>query len=157
LNYARTLINFQERSKLIDPCEKEQVDVIAHITDQEREDIASSAQHALRLIAYNQIYKILGIDRLPDQLPPNSQNGGGAKFTGMKRRADGSSAGQIQDSHQKNLILPAVVENPAATGQEEIPAGESSEVCENLLHNLVNMYRPQRIWKKSNSKLHRMS
>jgi hypothetical protein len=145
------LINFQVRSKLIDPCEKEEVDVIAHITDQEREDIAASAQHALRLIAFNQIYTILGIDRLPDQLPPNNQNGGGAKFTGMKRHADGSSAGQIQNSNQKNLIVPTVVENRAAIGQEEIPAGELSEVCSKLLHNLVNMYRPQRIWKKSNS------
>lgn len=62
-------IFLSKRSKLLDPCEKEPVDVLGHITDQEREDITSSAQHALRLIAYNQVYKILGIDRIPDPLP----------------------------------------------------------------------------------------
>ena len=42
---------------LPDPCEKETIDVLAPLTGQEREAITASAQHALRLIAFNQIYK----------------------------------------------------------------------------------------------------
>jgi zinc finger RNA-binding protein len=61
---------FLEEPFLCDPCEKEQIDVLAEITDQQREDITSSAQHALRLIAFNQVYKILGIERVPDPKPP---------------------------------------------------------------------------------------
>uniref|UniRef100_A0A1I8C2J5 DZF domain-containing protein n=1 Tax=Meloidogyne hapla TaxID=6305 RepID=A0A1I8C2J5_MELHA len=94
-------IFLSKRSKLLDPCEKEPVDVLGHITDQEREDITSSAQHALRLIAYNQVYKILGIDRIPDPLPLtenqlSQQLGGGAK-TGQKRARAGSFAGGVND------------------------------------------------------------
>jgi zinc finger RNA-binding protein len=55
---------------LLDPCEKDQIDVLAGLTGQQREDITSSAQHALRLIAFNQLYKILAIERLPDERPP---------------------------------------------------------------------------------------
>ncbi|KAI1709057.1 DZF domain-containing protein [Ditylenchus destructor] len=62
-------IILNKNSKLLDPCEKEPVDVLHNLHDQEREDITSSAQHALRLIAFNQIYKILGIGRLTDVRP----------------------------------------------------------------------------------------
>ncbi|VBB33386.1 unnamed protein product [Acanthocheilonema viteae] len=51
---------------LIDPCEKQSVDVLTELTGQQREDITSSSQHALRLIAFNQMYKVLAVDRLPD-------------------------------------------------------------------------------------------
>lgn len=46
---------------LNDPCEKEPVDVLGYLSDQEREDLTASAQYALRLMVYNQLYKILGI------------------------------------------------------------------------------------------------
>lgn len=90
----------------MDPCEKESIDVLGHITDQEREDITSSAQHALRLIAYNQIYKILGIDRIPDPLPLQDiqsvgVGGGGAKI-GQKRARAGSLAGVNEDQNDGN-------------------------------------------------------
>ena len=49
---------------LLDPCEKENVDVAAQLEAQRREDITSSAQHALRWIAFNQMYKILAVDRI---------------------------------------------------------------------------------------------
>ncbi|KAI1285505.1 Zinc finger RNA-binding protein [Halotydeus destructor] len=65
---------------LLDPCEKVAVDVFAYLTKQQREDITSSAQHALRLLAFRHIHKILGIEpvtrfsrkRKPDQ---NSEAG----------------------------------------------------------------------------------
>uniref|UniRef100_A0A158PLH3 DZF domain-containing protein n=1 Tax=Angiostrongylus costaricensis TaxID=334426 RepID=A0A158PLH3_ANGCS len=43
---------------LPDPCEKVSIDVLAPLTGQQREAITASAQHALRLIAFNQLYKV---------------------------------------------------------------------------------------------------
>ncbi|KAM9393116.1 zinc finger RNA-binding protein [Pholidichthys leucotaenia] len=50
---------------LMDPCEKKPVDTLAPVGEQQREDITSSAQFALRLLAFRQIHKILGMDPLP--------------------------------------------------------------------------------------------
>ncbi|XP_078313931.1 zinc finger RNA-binding protein-like isoform X3 [Crassostrea virginica] len=50
---------------LYDPCEKDSIDAASSLTNQEREDITASAQHALRLIAFRQIHKVLGMDPLP--------------------------------------------------------------------------------------------
>lgn len=41
-----------------DPCEKDNPDAAAALTAQQREDLTCSAQYALRLIAYRQIYKV---------------------------------------------------------------------------------------------------
>lgn len=64
---------------MVDPCEKEKCDVMEVLGRQEREDITSSAQHALRLIIYDQIEKILDMDRLPEENPrkrtANNDNG----------------------------------------------------------------------------------
>ncbi|KAB0802465.1 hypothetical protein PPYR_04651 [Photinus pyralis] len=50
-----------------DPCEKDNPDAAAALAAQQREDLTCSAQYALRLIAYRQIYKVLGMDPLPVQ------------------------------------------------------------------------------------------
>ncbi|XP_063280306.1 zinc finger RNA-binding protein-like isoform X3 [Prinia subflava] len=50
---------------LLDPCEKDPFDTLAVMTNQQREDITSSAQFALRLLAFRQIHKVLGMDPLP--------------------------------------------------------------------------------------------
>ncbi|XP_069483183.1 zinc finger RNA-binding protein isoform X2 [Ambystoma mexicanum] len=50
---------------LLDPCEKDPYDTLALMTDQQREDITSSSQFALRLLAFRQIHKVLGMDPLP--------------------------------------------------------------------------------------------
>ncbi|KAM9483325.1 interleukin enhancer-binding factor 3a isoform 1-T2 [Clarias gariepinus] len=47
-----------------DPCERAGVDASAHLTPQQREDITQSAQFALRLMAFGQIHKVLGMNRL---------------------------------------------------------------------------------------------
>uniref|UniRef100_A0A671SUV6 Spermatid perinuclear RNA-binding protein-like n=1 Tax=Sinocyclocheilus anshuiensis TaxID=1608454 RepID=A0A671SUV6_9TELE len=47
-----------------DPCERDSTDAGAHLTLQQREDITQSAQFALRLSAFGQLYKVLGMDRL---------------------------------------------------------------------------------------------
>lgn len=67
----------------LDPCEKEPTDAAFELTNQEREDITASAQHALRLIAFRQVHKVLGIDALP---PPKQW-----RFA-RKRRRDSSTA-----------------------------------------------------------------
>lgn len=48
-----------------DPCEKETVDATANLTPQQREDITQSAQFALRLCAFGQMHKVLGMDFKP--------------------------------------------------------------------------------------------
>ncbi|XP_040014142.1 interleukin enhancer-binding factor 3 homolog isoform X2 [Xiphias gladius] len=52
-----------------DPCEKEPTDAIDHLDHQQREDITASAQHALRLSAFGQLHKVLGMDPLPSKMP----------------------------------------------------------------------------------------
>ncbi|XP_062263323.1 interleukin enhancer-binding factor 3 homolog isoform X1 [Platichthys flesus] len=52
-----------------DPCEKESKDAISHLDPQQREDITASAQHALRLSAFGQLHKVLGMDPLPSKMP----------------------------------------------------------------------------------------
>uniref|UniRef100_A0A8C9SR69 Interleukin enhancer binding factor 3b n=1 Tax=Scleropages formosus TaxID=113540 RepID=A0A8C9SR69_SCLFO len=54
---------------VLDPCEKEMTDAIAHLDRQQREDITQSAQHALRLAAFGQLHKVLGMDPLPSKMP----------------------------------------------------------------------------------------
>uniref|UniRef100_A0A8C5EU54 Zinc finger RNA-binding protein n=1 Tax=Gouania willdenowi TaxID=441366 RepID=A0A8C5EU54_GOUWI len=54
---------------LVDPCEKKPVDTLSALGEQQREDITSSAQFALRLLAFRQIHKVLGMDALPQTNP----------------------------------------------------------------------------------------
>uniref|UniRef100_A0A8C1MI05 Interleukin enhancer binding factor 3b n=1 Tax=Cyprinus carpio TaxID=7962 RepID=A0A8C1MI05_CYPCA len=56
-------------SGICDPCEKEPTDAIGHMDRQQREDITQSAQHALRLSAFGQLHKVLGMDPLPSKMP----------------------------------------------------------------------------------------
>ncbi|XP_030063202.1 spermatid perinuclear RNA-binding protein isoform X5 [Microcaecilia unicolor] len=50
---------------LHDPCEREPTDALLFMTVKQREEITHSAQHALRLLAFGQIYKVLEMDPLP--------------------------------------------------------------------------------------------
>ncbi|KAK6494835.1 zinc finger RNA-binding protein-like isoform X2 [Huso huso] len=54
---------------LVDPCEKNPTDTLTSVSEQQREDITSSAQFALRLLAFRQIHKVLGMDPLPQMNP----------------------------------------------------------------------------------------
>lgn len=44
-----------------DPCEKDNTDAFASLTLQDREDITASAQHALRLLSFGVMHKIMGM------------------------------------------------------------------------------------------------
>uniref|UniRef100_A0A673HDS7 Spermatid perinuclear RNA-binding protein-like n=1 Tax=Sinocyclocheilus rhinocerous TaxID=307959 RepID=A0A673HDS7_9TELE len=61
-----------------DPCERDSTDASVHLTLQQREDITQSAQFALRLSAFGQLYKVLGMDRLNSKAARmfNEQNRG---------------------------------------------------------------------------------
>lgn len=76
---------------LCDPCEKEPTDAAATLTNQEREDITASAQHALRLISFRQIHKVLGMDPLP---APRFQQGKRANPRKRRRTNSGGDTGE---------------------------------------------------------------
>uniref|UniRef100_A0A8C5BLL1 Zinc finger RNA binding protein 2 n=1 Tax=Gadus morhua TaxID=8049 RepID=A0A8C5BLL1_GADMO len=69
---------------LLDPCEKEPTDALSSMTRQAREEITASAQHALRLLAFRQIHKVLGMESLPASK---------ASARNRKRRRDASDGG----------------------------------------------------------------
>uniref|UniRef100_A0A8C7QSP8 Spermatid perinuclear RNA-binding protein n=1 Tax=Oncorhynchus mykiss TaxID=8022 RepID=A0A8C7QSP8_ONCMY len=54
---------------LHDPCEKKLTNTLTAMTDEEAEAITYNAQHALRLMAFGQIYKVLEMDPLPSSKP----------------------------------------------------------------------------------------
>ncbi|XP_033750021.1 zinc finger RNA-binding protein-like isoform X2 [Pecten maximus] len=80
---------------LYDPCEKDPADAAASLTPQEREDITASAQHALRLIAFRQIHKVLGMDQLP---APKFQR---QRMNPRKRRRMDSATGEGDEVGEK--------------------------------------------------------
>lgn len=84
---------------LLDPCEREPVDALAGLTDQAREDITASAQHALRLVAFRQIHKVLGMDPLP---PPKFAR----NLLNRKRRRDGEAADHEGEQAAKGAACP---------------------------------------------------
>lgn len=107
---------------LLDPCEREPVDALAGLTDQAREDITASAQHALRLVAFRQIHKVLGMDPLP---PPKFAR----NLLNRKRRRDGEAADHEGADGKKDkkdeVTAPATgaaAAAPSAGSKSEVPA-----------------------------------
>uniref|UniRef100_A0A3Q3LSU2 Spermatid perinuclear RNA-binding protein n=1 Tax=Mastacembelus armatus TaxID=205130 RepID=A0A3Q3LSU2_9TELE len=70
---------------LHDPCEKEPTNTLANMTDQQAEDITYSAQHALRLMAFGQIYKVLEMEPLPSHKPSQKYPWADKEGLGLKR------------------------------------------------------------------------
>ncbi|XP_044051124.1 spermatid perinuclear RNA-binding protein-like isoform X1 [Siniperca chuatsi] len=60
-----------------DPCEREPTDVLSDLSTQQADAITDSAQYALRLLAFGQLYKVLNMDPLPASKPsPRLLEGG---------------------------------------------------------------------------------
>ncbi|XP_047185002.1 spermatid perinuclear RNA-binding protein-like isoform X1 [Scophthalmus maximus] len=60
-----------------DPCEREPTDVLSDLGAKQADAITHSAQHALRLLAFGQLYKVLNMDPLPASRPsPRLSEGG---------------------------------------------------------------------------------
>uniref|UniRef100_A0A665WTK3 Spermatid perinuclear RNA-binding protein n=1 Tax=Echeneis naucrates TaxID=173247 RepID=A0A665WTK3_ECHNA len=70
---------------LHDPCEKEPTNTLASMTDQQAEDITHSAQHALRLMAFGQMYKVLEMEPLPSNKPSQKYPWSDKEGLGLKR------------------------------------------------------------------------
>lgn len=86
---------FLKKQGLYDPCEKEPQDAIGNMSSQQREDITASAQHALRLIAFRQIHKVLGMEQLP---PPKSKG----RFARKRRRDNSNGEGTDSEVSKKD-------------------------------------------------------
>uniref|UniRef100_A0A667YME2 Uncharacterized protein n=2 Tax=Myripristis murdjan TaxID=586833 RepID=A0A667YME2_9TELE len=54
---------------LHDPCEREPTDTLSALSAQQADAVTHSAQHALRLLAFGQLYKVLNMDPLPASKP----------------------------------------------------------------------------------------
>uniref|UniRef100_A0A672HMQ4 Zinc finger RNA-binding protein n=1 Tax=Salarias fasciatus TaxID=181472 RepID=A0A672HMQ4_SALFA len=78
---------------LMDPCEKEPTDALETMSLQAREEITASAQHALRLLAFRQIHKVLGMESLPVSK---------ASARNRKRRRDVSETGEGEGEGKKD-------------------------------------------------------
>ncbi|XP_068107355.1 zinc finger RNA-binding protein isoform X2 [Hyperolius riggenbachi] len=81
---------------LLDPCEKDPYDTLATMTEQQREDITSSAQFALRLLAFRQIHKILGMD------PMSQMNQRFNIHNNRKRRRDSDGVDSFEAEGKKD-------------------------------------------------------
>ncbi|KAG7487968.1 hypothetical protein MATL_G00028980 [Megalops atlanticus] len=93
LECIATGILLRDGPGLLDPCEKDQTDALESMTNQAREDITASAQHALRLLAFRQIHKVLGMESLPAAK---------AGARNRKRRRDGSETGEGEGEGKKD-------------------------------------------------------
>ncbi|XP_049906171.1 spermatid perinuclear RNA-binding protein-like isoform X1 [Epinephelus moara] len=62
-----------------DPCEREPTDVLSDLSAQQADAITHSAQHALRLLAFGQLYKVLNMDPLPASKPSQRLLEGGCQ------------------------------------------------------------------------------
>ena len=120
----------------LDPCEKEPSDAAKDLNSQQRGDITASAQHALRLIAFRQIHKVLGIEALP---PPKFGRG---RFARKRRREDGDNteAGEANEKKDKKEQEEEERENSAGGGAaagaevgggEDVKAGDAGAKEEN--------------------------
>ncbi|XP_034459088.1 spermatid perinuclear RNA-binding protein isoform X2 [Hippoglossus hippoglossus] len=70
---------------LHDPCEKEPTNTLANMTDQQAGAITFRAQHALRLMAFGQIYKVLEMEPLPSNKPSQKYPWSDKEGLGLKR------------------------------------------------------------------------
>ena len=80
---------------LLDPCEREPQDAAANLSNQQREEITSYAQHSLRLIAFRQIHKVLGIDSIP---PPKFSRTN--KSSRKRKQEEGEGDGEEDDDDE---------------------------------------------------------
>ncbi len=93
----------------LDPCEKNPRDVASGLTSQERENLTSSAQSFLRLMAFRQIHKVLQIDHLPQIRFPRT-----GKVAGRKRGLDEASGTDEEGDGNDSAVKREKLEETAA-------------------------------------------
>ncbi|XP_075715108.1 LOW QUALITY PROTEIN: interleukin enhancer-binding factor 3 [Rhinoderma darwinii] len=100
---------------LHDPCEKEATDALAHLERQQREDITHSAQHALRLAAFGQLHKVLGMDSLPSKLP-------------KKLKPEPTIDYTVQIPPSTTYVIPALKRPMEEDGEDKSPSKKKKKI-----------------------------
>ncbi|XP_018417898.1 PREDICTED: LOW QUALITY PROTEIN: interleukin enhancer-binding factor 3 [Nanorana parkeri] len=100
---------------LYDPCEKEAVDALGHLERQQREDITHSAQHALRLAAFGQLHKVLGMDPLPSKLPKKTKPDPPIDYT-------------VQIPPSTTYVIPALKRPIEEDGEDKSPSKKKKKI-----------------------------
>lgn len=106
---------------LHDPCEREPTDALAYMTVKEREEITQSAQHALRLLAFGQIYKVLQMDPLPSNKPFQKYSWSSTDREGLKRPYDDNSCDD-KDPNKKRRNLRKILDSKAIESNQPMNA-----------------------------------
>ena len=92
-----------ETLEIVDPCQKDSgVSIFDHLSAQQKEDITSSAQHALRLIAFKKINQILALDMAEANLLFSSTTSSD-KLISSKNKADTATADKKSDDQQQQV------------------------------------------------------
>lgn len=105
---------------LADPCERDTPDVLASLSAQELEDLTASAQHALRLVAFRQLHKVLSMDPLDlDDQPEQQPGDGDAEEEEAEEEANESATAAERSSPTDAVLEPkksrTSIEDPAAS------------------------------------------
>lgn len=108
---------------LHDPCEKEPTNTLSAMTDEEAEAITSNAQHALRLMAFGQIYKVLDMDPLPSSKPSQKYPWSDKEGLGLKRPyEDGLMDDKDLIKKMKRNLRKAVLDSKAIDSNQPMNA-----------------------------------
>uniref|UniRef100_A0A8C4QA75 Interleukin enhancer binding factor 3a n=1 Tax=Eptatretus burgeri TaxID=7764 RepID=A0A8C4QA75_EPTBU len=109
-------ILLEDKSGILDPCEKEPKDVLDGITAQQKEDITQSAQHAMRLLAFGQLHRVLGMNALSVKSPFHMRafTGDGTK-EGKKRLLENIPGLTGRGDAKKSKYIKKVTKEKAAS------------------------------------------
>ncbi|XP_053328399.1 spermatid perinuclear RNA-binding protein isoform X2 [Spea bombifrons] len=109
---------------LHDPCEREPTDALSYMTVTEREEITHSAQHALRLLAFGQIYKVLQMDPLPSNKPFQKYSWSNTDREGssLKRPFDDGSCDDKDPNKKMRRNLRKILDNKAIDSNQPMNA-----------------------------------
>ncbi|XP_075040838.1 spermatid perinuclear RNA-binding protein isoform X2 [Mixophyes fleayi] len=107
---------------LHDPCEREPTDALAYMTVKEREEITQSAQHALRLLAFGQIYKVLQMDPLPSNKPFQKYSWSSTDREGLKRPYDDGSSDDKDPNKKMRRNLRKILDSKAIDSNQPMNA-----------------------------------
>ncbi|XP_063792917.1 spermatid perinuclear RNA-binding protein isoform X3 [Pseudophryne corroboree] len=107
---------------LYDPCEREPTDALVYMTVKEREEITQSAQHALRLLAFGQIYKVLQMDPLPSNKPFQKYSWSSTDREGLKRPYDDGSCDDKDPNKKMRRNLRKILDSKAIDSNQPMNA-----------------------------------
>ncbi|KAM9326551.1 spermatid perinuclear RNA-binding protein [Gastrophryne carolinensis] len=107
---------------LHDPCEREPTDALEYMTIKEREEITQSAQHALRLLAFGQIYKVLQMDPLPSNKPFQKYSWSSTDREGLKRPYDDGSCDDKDPNKKIRRNLRKILDSKAIDSSQPMNA-----------------------------------